>query len=96
MIDDELVDGLLGRLRALRSARGLTQEQLAERAGLTYKHYQAVEAGRKRDMRLSTLCRLAVALDLKPYQLLMDEEATRPDSKKSIESPKSKIKRRGS
>ncbi len=35
---------LLARIRALREARGLTRETFAERAGLTYKHYQQVEA----------------------------------------------------
>ena len=73
-MDDALVDKLLERLRTLRSEHGLTQEQFAEKAGLTYKHYQAVEAGRKRDMRLSTLCRLAAALGLEPHQLLMVEQ----------------------
>lgn len=74
-MDDALVDKLLERLRTLRSEHGLTQEQFAEKAGLTYKHYQAVEAGRKRDMRLSTLCRLAAALGLEPHQLLMVEKS---------------------
>lgn len=50
---------LLARIRALREAHGLTQEAFAERAGLTYKHYQQVEAGRKFDIRLSTLIKMA-------------------------------------
>lgn len=56
---------LLARIRALREARGLTQETFAERAGLTYKHYQQVEAGRKPDVRLSTLIKMAEGLGLK-------------------------------
>jgi transcriptional regulator with XRE-family HTH domain len=62
---------LLGRLKALRVERGLTQEEFAEKAGLSYKYYQAVEAGRKKELRLSTLVRLAKAHNLEPWQLLL-------------------------
>jgi transcriptional regulator with XRE-family HTH domain len=62
---------LLGRLRALRAARGLTQEEFAEQSGISYKYYQAVEAGRKQDLRLSTLDRLAKAHGLETWQLLL-------------------------
>ena len=61
---------LLTRLRALRAAHGLTQEAFAERSGISYKYYQAVEAGRKRELRLSTLERLARAYGLEVWQLL--------------------------
>ena len=65
------IQRLLGRLRALRDARGLTQEQFAEQSGISYKYYQAVEAGRKKDLRLSTLDRLAKAHGLETWQLLL-------------------------
>ena len=65
------IQRLLGRLKALRVARGLTQEQFAEQSGISYKYYQAVEAGRKRDLRLSTLDRLAKAHGLETWQLLL-------------------------
>ena len=61
---------LPARIRALREARGLSQEAFAERAGLTYKHYQAIEAGRKPKLQLPTLIKIAKALDLEPWQLL--------------------------
>jgi transcriptional regulator with XRE-family HTH domain len=61
---------LLARVRALREARGLSQEAFAERAGLKYKHYQAIEAGRKNDIRFSTLAKLAKACGLEPWELL--------------------------
>jgi transcriptional regulator with XRE-family HTH domain len=60
----------MNRVRALREALGLSQEAFAEKAGLTYKHYQQVEAGRKRDIRLSTLEKLAKACGLEPQELL--------------------------
>lgn len=61
---------LLSRLRQLREAHGLTQEAFAELSGISYKYYQAVEAGRKRELRLSTLERLAHAYGIEVHQLL--------------------------
>jgi transcriptional regulator with XRE-family HTH domain len=65
------VQRLLRRLKALRVERGLTQEEFAEKAGLSYKYYQAVEAGRKMNLRLSTLERLAKGHGMEPWQLLL-------------------------
>jgi transcriptional regulator with XRE-family HTH domain len=48
----------------------LTQEAFAESASISYKYYQAVEAGRKPDLRLSTLERLAKAHGLEVWELL--------------------------
>ena len=70
LVVDETAKRLVARLRELREALGLTQEAFAERAGLKYKHYQAVEAGRKRDIRFSTLQKLAKACGLEPWELL--------------------------
>ena len=69
-MESETARRLIKRLRLLRENLGLTQEQLAEQAGLEYKHYQAVEAGRKKDLRLSTLLKLAKGLGLEPWELL--------------------------
>jgi transcriptional regulator with XRE-family HTH domain len=65
-----MVKRLLARVRELREARGLSQEAFAERAGLKYKHYQAIEAGRKSDFRFSTLEKLAKACGLELWDLL--------------------------
>ena len=73
---------MLKRLRELREAHGLTQEAFAERSGISYKYYQAVETGRKRELRLSTLERLARAYRLEVWQLLApDLPATEPAPK---------------
>ena len=61
---------LMTRVKQLREGRGLTQEAFAERAGLGYKYYQSVEAGRKCDIRLSTLEKLAKACGLELWELL--------------------------
>ena len=67
---DDMTQRLMARVRELREARGLSQEAFAERAGLKYKHYQAVEAGRKSNIQFSTLVKLAKACGLKPWELL--------------------------
>ncbi len=64
------------RLRTLRRARGWTQEQLAERAGLSYKFIGEIERGQS-NPTLETLVALAQALDLDVVDLLGPAE-TRP------------------
>lgn len=61
---------LLARVKEFREARGLSQEAFAEKAGLGYKYYQHVESGRRRDIRLSTLQKLAKACGLELWELL--------------------------
>jgi len=84
---------LLRRHRQLREAHGLTQEAFAERSGISYKYYQAVEAGRKRELRLSTLERLARAYGLEVWQLLAPDPpasklaAKRLPSRRASKSP---------
>jgi transcriptional regulator with XRE-family HTH domain len=73
---------LLLHLRALRAKSGLTQEQLAEKAEISYKYYQAIEEGRKQDLRLSTLVKLAKAYDLTVSRLL-ETTVRLPSSNKS-------------
>jgi transcriptional regulator with XRE-family HTH domain len=50
---------LAKRLRVLREQAGLTQEGLAEQAGISYKMYQSFEAGRRWNLRISTILKLA-------------------------------------
>jgi transcriptional regulator with XRE-family HTH domain len=68
-MESPIPNRLLKRVRALREAMGLTQERFAERAGLSYKYYQAVEGGRKSDLRLSTIIKLAAGLGIEVWQL---------------------------
>ena len=62
--------GRLGtRLKQLRRARRLTQEQLAERAGLSYKFVGEVERGQG-NPTLTTMAALAEALGVGLIDLL--------------------------
>ena len=60
----------MARVREIREAHGLSQEAFAERAGLKYKHYQSMEAGRKVNIRFFTLEKLAKACGLELWELL--------------------------
>ena len=69
-MDSPTLKRLLARLKQLRMQLGLTQEEFATKFSLSYKYYQAVEAGRKKDPRLSTLERLASIHKMEAWQLL--------------------------
>jgi transcriptional regulator with XRE-family HTH domain len=79
LMADITLKRLLARLKHLRVAHDLTQERFAELSGISYKYYQAVETGRKPDLRLSTLQRLAAAYGIEVWQLL----APKPPKSKS-------------
>ena len=92
---EDSIDRLLERLRLLRQARGLTQEEFAEKSGISYKYYQAVEAGRKRDLRISTIDRLAKAHGLEGWEMLLPAPSSKA-AKKQPAAKKSPAKKRGS
>lgn len=56
-------------LREARERLGLTQEQVAQRSGVHATEVSRIEAG-KRDPQVSTVERLAEAVEVKPGQLL--------------------------
>lgn len=75
------------RVRHLREEQGLTQEQLAERAGISRNQVQNIEHSRNNskdakgrpgpgNARLDTVFKLAYALDVAPTSLI-DESAGR-------------------
>jgi transcriptional regulator with XRE-family HTH domain len=59
------------RVRALRETLSLTQEQLAERAGISHSHLSMIERG-DRTPHVETLMSLAKALGIAVSQLLLD------------------------
>jgi transcriptional regulator with XRE-family HTH domain len=58
------------KLRALRKARGWTQERAAEKCGVGYKLFQLYELGIKRNPGLLTLEKIAHGFGLDVSELL--------------------------
>ena len=61
-------------LRAVRLQAGLSQEELAHRAGLDRTYVSSCERG-KRNLSLEAIVRLAEALDVPASALLVDVDA---------------------
>ncbi len=53
-----------GTLKRIRTRKGLTQTEVAERTGLTQAYIAELESGRKRNPSLLVLMRIAEALDV--------------------------------
>lgn len=63
---------LAKNLKAFRAHRGLTQDGLAEKAGVSKNYLAEIETGRKYPSP-DTFVDLAKALEVRPYRLIMDE-----------------------
>jgi transcriptional regulator with XRE-family HTH domain len=57
----------------LRKRHSISQEQCSELAGISYKYYQLIEGGRRIDLRLSTLQKLAAGYGIQVHELLAPE-----------------------
>ena len=66
---EQILERFGANVRAARHARGWTQEDLAEKAGLAVVQISRIERG-AREIRLTTLLRLLSALDVSPAKLL--------------------------
>ena len=82
---ENVVAYVAANVRRLRVAGHLTQEGLAETAGLSAIHLRRIEAG-KADLRVTMLVRLAVALGCEPWRLLrpaapVERRAGRPPAR---------------
>lgn len=66
---ESILERFGANVRAARHARGWTQEDLAEEAGLATVQISRIERG-AREIRLTTLLRLVQALDVSPTRLL--------------------------
>jgi transcriptional regulator with XRE-family HTH domain len=64
-----LLERMATQIQKLREARGMTQEQLASKAGLSRGYLARLETARQ-DPRLSIVVKLARALRVKPSNLI--------------------------
>lgn len=77
MIEDGLRKRLGQAIKRRRAAEGISQEELADRAGVHRTYMGSVERG-ERNVSLDNVERIARALDLPVWQLLKDAEGGEP------------------
>jgi transcriptional regulator with XRE-family HTH domain len=87
-----LVMPLKDKLKELRKAADLTQQQLANRAGLSMTAVVHIESGRIKDPRMSTLKAIAQVLGVTVNDLITD--TGEPNAEESP-APKRPRKRKG-
>jgi len=66
----------MSNLKDVRTARGLTQEQLADLSGIEQAVISALETGRNRSPGWRIVGRLARALDVRPEEIFPVEVGT--------------------
>jgi len=79
----ELIAVVARRIKALRQARGLTQDAVAEALGIAVKNVQRLEAG-SQNLTLRTLAHVADVLDVEPHELLTNGAITTADAEVSL------------
>ncbi len=65
---EDFVLRVTGRISQIRRAKGLTQDEMAEKLGTATRAFQRIEAGQ--NLTLYTLARIADALGVRPDDLL--------------------------
>lgn len=73
----------MNRIKELRKARGLTQTELAERAGVSQQYIARLEKGNVKSPNLLNGLRLAAALGVEPEELISD---TSPNARRAATS----------
>lgn len=87
-MSEEKIKVYLGEvIRNLRKERGMTQEELAEKAGLTYKYLGLIEMG-KANPSFSALFRISCALKIPLYKILKIAEERIYEEKKEEAPPR--------
>lgn len=61
---------LAARIKKIRLDRGLTQREAAKKCNIDFKYYQEHESSKPRDMKLSTLLKIARGFDMSVSELL--------------------------
>lgn len=71
LVERDLRNRLARNVRLIREHEGFSQEETAERAGMSLRSYQRVEEGGEgpTSPRLLTVARVAVALGVDPFDL---------------------------
>lgn len=64
------MDTLNKKIKEIRKSKGLTQEQMAKKLGITQSGYQQIESGNSDSMRVTTLRKICLEFNLSSDDLL--------------------------
>ena len=79
----DLIEMIGSRIQEIRNKKGLTQDQLSEKVGISSKYLSSIERG-KENPTLNTILKLAGSLDVKPDEFFTHLEIEDPAKRKSI------------
>lgn len=75
----DLRNNFADRVRVLRKASDLTQQQLADKAGMDYKHLGSIER-REKNLTIDNVEKIAKGLGVEAHQLfLFTQEVLKPE-----------------
>jgi len=80
-------------LRHARLNAGFTQLVLSERAEVSYKYYQDLEAGRLAGVTMTTAERISDALNIPLWQLLHPDAIPAPSRERARRTPNARLRR---
>ncbi len=79
----DLKEMIGSRIQEIRNKKGITQDQLSEKVGISSKYLSSIERG-KENPTLKTILKLARSLDVKPDEFFTHLEIEDPAKRKSI------------
>jgi len=79
----ELKELIGSRIQEIRNKKGITQDQLSEKVGISAKYLSSIERG-KENPTLNTILKLAQSLDVKPDHFFIHLEIEDPAKRKSM------------
>lgn len=71
-------EALCTNIRRVRLGHGWSQEAIAEKAGLSVRHFQDIEAGRRPGIRVATIERIAKVLRVQVSELFQPDRFPEP------------------
>ena len=79
----DLKEMIGSRIQEIRNKKGITQDQLSEKAGISSKYLSSIERG-KENPTLNTILKLARSLEARPDEIFVHLEIEDPAKRKSM------------
>ena len=79
----DLKEMIGSRIQEIRNKKGITQDQLSEKVGISSKYLSSIERG-KENPTLNTILKLAQSLEVKPDHFFIHLEIEDPAKRKSM------------